>query len=352
MKNVGIAIEYKDGRSTILNLEKKMEYETGEILCEIFAGNALYIMRDKARVYPFYFPDGDAPITQDNVDNGEKFVVWGLLNDIDEEPVAAQLAASLFYRTVEKHRVIIGRSQEELDEYVKERNAAVLQDGRNEYIREALQLRNMHGFLLLCYAEYLATVLDSFRFFTSLAAVLSGTGSTFDKEQTEWLNEILSDYRKLDGIEARIRYDATEKSYGFVYTFDDPLSLVVFEYVQMQLRGTKLMKCQNPECQRFFVAKRKTAMYCNYPSPQDEARSCKQVYPQITSQKKRSGDEARKAYRTVQSRLLHRRSANPDLEKYEIAAEKLKAEYKEKKVALDSGVITLKEFKEWLNTYK
>lgn len=112
------------------------------------------------------------------------------------------------------------------------------------------------------------------------------------------------------------------------------------------------MKCKNPECGRFFVAKRRTAMYCDYPSPQNESRSCKKVYPQIISQKKHQADEARKAYRTVQSRLIHRKSANPDLEKYKQDAENLKKEYKDKKIALDKGVISYKEFKEWLSTYK
>lgn len=214
MKNVGISIEYKEGKSTILNFAEKTIYNTGEILCELFAGDALYIMRDKARIYPGYFPGGEEPITQDNVDDGEEFVVRGLWNDIDEEPVASQLAASLFYRTVEKHRVLIGRTQSELDEYVKERNAAVLVDGRADYIKEQLHLRNMHGFLMLCYSEYLITILDSLRFFSSLAAIQSGTGDAFDKEQTDWLNEILTDYRRINGIEARIRYDDTKGTYG------------------------------------------------------------------------------------------------------------------------------------------
>lgn len=111
------------------------------------------------------------------------------------------------------------------------------------------------------------------------------------------------------------------------------------------------MKCQNPDCGRYFIAKRKTAMYCSYPAPQDEKRSCKKVYPQITSQRRRNGDAARKAYRNTQSKLIHRRTANPDIEKYRQNVDDLQKKYKEKKEAVDNGTMSLKEFKDWLNSY-
>lgn len=100
MKNIGLSIEYSEGKSTILNIPDTKIYTAGEILCDLMAGNSLYILLRKVRVYPFCFPDGDDPITPDNVDFGEQFVVRGLLGDFDEDPVAAQLSASLFYRTI------------------------------------------------------------------------------------------------------------------------------------------------------------------------------------------------------------------------------------------------------------
>jgi hypothetical protein len=88
-----------------------------------------------------------------------------------------------------------------------------------------------------------------------------------------------------------------------------------------------------------------------YPAPQDEKRSCKKVYPQITSQRRRNGDAARKAYRNTQSKLIHRRTANPDIEKYRQNVDDLQKKYKEKKEAVDNGTMSLKEFKDWLNSY-
>ena len=141
MKNIGLSIEYSEGKSTILNIPDTKIYTAGEILCDLMAGNSLYILLRKVRVYPFCFPDGDDPITPDNVDFGEQFVVRGLLGDFDEDPVAAQLSASLFYRTIERHRSLIGRSQKELDAYISERNAEIAADVRWDYIGEGLQLR-------------------------------------------------------------------------------------------------------------------------------------------------------------------------------------------------------------------
>ena len=350
MKNIGLSIEYSEGKSTILNIPDTKIYTAGEILCDLMAGNSLYILLRKVRVYPFCFPDGDDPITPDNVDFGEQFVVRGLLGDFDEDPVAAQLSASLFYRTIERHRSLIGRSQKELDAYISERNAEIAADVRWDYIGEGLQLRNMHGFLMTCYAEYLVDVIDSINFFESLAAVMSGTETEFDKEQVKWLNELLSKQESIKGVETTIRYDAKKDSYGLVYNFNSLLALVVFEYIQMKNNGVRLMKCQNPDCGRYFIAKRKTAMYCSYPAPQDEKRSCKKVYPQITSQRRRNGDAARKAYRNTQSKLIHRRTANPDIEKYRQNVDDLQKKYKEKKEAVDNGTMSLKEFKDWLNS--
>jgi len=225
MKNIGLSIEYSEGKSTILNIPDTKIYTAGEILCDLMAGNSLYILLRKVRVYPFCFPDGDDPITPDNVDFGEQFVVRGLLGDFDEDPVAAQLSASLFYRTIERHRSLIGRSQKELDDYISERNAEIAADVRWDYIGEGLQLRNMHGFLMTCYAEYLVDVIDSINFFESLAAVMSGTETEFDKEQVKWLNELLSKQESIKGVETTIRYDAKKDSYGLVYNFNSLLKL-------------------------------------------------------------------------------------------------------------------------------
>mgnify|MGYP007073000905 CR=1 FL=1 len=115
---------------------------------------------------------------------------------------------------------------------------------------------------MTCYAEYLVDVIDSINFFESLAAVMSGTETEFDKEQVKWLNELLSKQESIKGVETTIRYDAKKDSYGLVYNFNSLLALVVFEYIQMKNNGVRLMKCQNPDCGRYFIAKRKTAMYC------------------------------------------------------------------------------------------
>lgn len=132
-----------------------------------------------------------------------------------------------------------------------------------------------------------------------------------------------------------------------------PVSFDVTEENATQEGTIKLVKvekpnmAQNPDCGRYFIAKRKTAMYCSYPAPQDEKRSCKKVYPQITSQRRRNGDAARKAYRNTQSKLIHRRTANPDIEKYRQNVDDLQKKYKEKKEAVDNGTMSLKEFKDW-----
>lgn len=110
----------------------------------------------------------------------------------------------------------------------------------------------MHGFLMTCYAEYLVDVIDSINFFESLAAVMSGTETEFDKEQVKWLNELLSKQESIKGVETTIRYDAKKDSYGLVYNFNSLLALVVFEYIQMKNNGVRLMKCQKVDKKNFL----------------------------------------------------------------------------------------------------
>ena len=51
-------------------------------------------------------------------------------------------------------------------------------------------------------------------------------------------------------------------------------AMAVFEFSHLTASATKVVRCQNPECRKFFTAKRTSAKYCPFLSPQNPGRTC------------------------------------------------------------------------------
>lgn len=365
-----VIIKYKDGKSQILNVPGIDAYQAGELMCQLAQGEEYYHLIKRARVVPKVLYDVDQPITQETVDEAEYTVINYLLDYKEEAPLAAHLATSVFYRIIEKHRTLIGRDISSLEEYIAGRIIEFAQDERAEYIcgcdmssmssaqrvgcvDKLLNLTSLGGFMMLCYAEYVTDVLDGLNFFQAAAAVETGTATEEEVEITNRLLSELETSEHIHGAEAMIQYDKESGSYSLAYCFSSFLALEVFEYVHMKQAGAKIMRCQNPECGKFFIAQRSTAKFCPYPSPQDPERSCKLLYPQILYKKKKESDEAYRLFRKIQSKLMKRRkskSAERD-KRWEKVNEFTDTYRNIMKPAFDRGEITFQELKAWMEKY-
>lgn len=117
------------------------------------------------------------------------------------------------------------------------------------------------------------------------------------------------------------------------------------------LNGFRFKRCKN--CGRFFVPlSRSDEMYCNSPSPQDKARSCKEYGSQKLWYDRLKNDEVAKLARNVYSakQMLVRR--NPDILAYKEMFEYFKAERKKWERQLKSGEKSRDDYLAWLNEMK
>lgn len=117
------------------------------------------------------------------------------------------------------------------------------------------------------------------------------------------------------------------------------------------LNGFRFKRCKN--CGRFFVPlSRSDEMYCNSPSPQDKARSCKEYGSQKLWYDRLKNDEVAKLARNVYSakQMLVRR--NPDILAYKEMFEYFKAERKKWERQLKSGEKSRDDYLAWLNKMK
>lgn len=128
-----------------------------------------------------------------------------------------------------------------------------------------------------------------------------------DSTDTEQREKVLKMYDDLYGnlmdmqhIEYRV-ISTAEKGLESFFTIKTSLSLLLFEMANAQKIDVSFIKCEN--CKNIFVPEgRCDAIYCSYPSPQNEQKSCKEVGAQIARANKEKTDIVTGAYRKMYMR--------------------------------------------------
>ena len=141
-----------------------------------------------------------------------------------------------------------------------------------------------------------------------------------------------------------------EGKFHSLYTIKSSMSLLLFETAHCIDKNVKFIKCAN--CGEYFVPEgRIDAIYCNYPSPQDQGKRCKDIGAQVTRANKEKNDIATKEYRKVYMRYKMMTIRHPENLKAKRTLEKLMSEVKVWRKKLNAGIVTTEEFLEWLDTF-
>ena len=277
------------------------------------------------------------------------------IRSIEEDiPLTVCMLKAIFCREIDRFRMVIDRNEQEVEALEVEMNKELLDnDVRHRFIPGAIHFDDMGGYLKACYSNYLADVLDGTLFFYAAAAKETNSMVEGQEELYErFLNELeTSDH--FDGLQVRFLYDRDNKRFSDVYEILSIRSLLVFEFVHMQDSGLVVKQCQNPECGKYFVARRKNAIYCNYPSPQNYMKTCHEFYPQIKSERKRKNDQLNDMFRKAQSRLLTNMKRHPESQAaYEEKKRELITGRLEKEQEIRNGEISMKDYKDWLDRFR
>lgn len=137
-----------------------------------------------------------------------------------------------------------------------------------------------------------------------------------------------------------------------IYIQTEYLSDLLLEsiyYVFFHHYGFK--RCTNCNC--FFIPlSRSDEIYCNNPSPQDSAKTCKQYGSERLWYERLKEDEAAKLSRNVYAAKSMLARRNPDIEAYAKMRDYFRAERKKWESDLKNGIKTKEEYICWLNEMK
>lgn len=133
------------------------------------------------------------------------------------------------------------------------------------------------------------------------------------------------------------------------YTVKNGFSLMLLEAVNMMENGVEISICKN--CGNYFIPRgRRDARYCNYLSPQDDTRTCKEIGAQAARKKKEHNDPVTKEYRKKYLRLTMAVRRNPGDKEKEKALQHFVEESDKWKKRIADGISTEEEFIEWICT--
>lgn len=192
-----------------------------------------------------------------------------------------------------------------------------------------------------------ATYSNSYAIFKTIFTNLA-SDKLVKPEQAEVFFSFYTEVKEVQHIDFNIMlYD---NGFHSVYTLKSSMSLILFEAVHIMDNNTKIVKCKN--CGNYFVPMgRSDAIYCEYPSPQDKTRRCRDIGPNATRAKKVKNDIVTQEYRRLYMRLKMAIKRHPGEIKCETVLsdliygmKQIKDKEKEKKLAADDIIDWLRKF--------
>lgn len=350
----GIEISYENGVNTVYCFGKQYTYAAGEILCELLQGDSQELLMEWPRRFIMQYDGSVDNLTHDNVQKAEEAICHKLARHQTKLPVTSAMLGTILIDCIENYKQVMGWDETQLEEWEIHLNKELYDnDYRQLLIPGAINFDSMGGFLKAAYFSYLGDVLDGIFFFLAEAATATGTEVEGQPELHERFLQEIETSDHVNGIYVRAQYDREKRTFKTRYQIRSMLALLVFEYVHMQSCGTLIKKCQNPECGKFFVAHRKNTIYCDFPSPQDHNRTCREKYPQIKSEVKRKKDVLNSEFRKAQSRLLMNMKRHEELQTYYEALKKeLMNGHLDKERQVTEGSLTMAEYEKWLSKFR
>ena len=303
MRVRGLTVTYEKGINHVIGMPS-MKFPVGELLCRIFQGDTLTSISQRLRNCINYCPMRDDPLTQDAIEDAEHYIRQALLYD-DFVP-AQHLAQGSFIRCMEYYRALdSGTAESILAQEIDRSNGEAM-------LFKSIGFDTVGSFLRLCYNNYLIDLINALSLFNGMAAVKSGTASEEESAEYDDIRQHLNDPGLVPSLEMQTTYNAETGEFTYSYVISSFLAMTVFEFSHLAESAMKVMRCQNPECRKFFTAKRTSAKYCPFEAPQHPGRMCNEYYPQLLRRRKTRADELLKMEKNAMSRLYMDRKRHPE----------------------------------------
>lgn len=344
MRENGLALRYSNGINTVLG-RRESGYPVGDLLCRIYQGETLYNISQIVRNCIGACPMRDNELTQDEVEQAEDYILQTLMYD-DFYP-AQRLAQGSFIRCMENYRALDSKTAGWLLWQEKQR---IAEDDR---LFKDIGFGTVGEFLRLCFNNYLIDLINGIDLFRVTSAVWAGDASEEEAAHYVEMCSALHNESVIPATQMLTSYDTGTGSFQYTYVINSFLSMAVFEFSHLAETATKIVRCQNPECRKFFTAKRNTAKYCGNPAPQCPGRSCNDYYPQMLYRDKVRSDDLDRLIKNAKCRLYNTRRRHPETAA-DVAGllDSLMMNADAKKQEVLGGTLTKPEFSAWLNSHR
>jgi len=223
----------------------------------------------------------------------------------------------------------------------------------SDVLFKAIGFDTVGDFLRLSYNNYIIDLYNALTLFTGMASVKSGTASPEEQATYDEIRQQLNNPDAVPGIEMRTAYDAGREEFSYSYVISSFLAMAVFEFSHLTIAATKVVRCHNPECRKFFTAKRINAKYCPFPAPQNSGRSCNDYYPQLAHRSKVKADALREMEKRAFCRLYNDKRRHPEATvEIEGLLRTLQIESPGRRDRVLIGALSEVEYQAWLNTIR
>ena len=317
-----------------------VDYPLGMLSCRIFQGETYRDLSCVVRNYVLMYPDSDTPYSASALGEAKEYITQCF--QYGEFRPASHLGLASFVRIMDTI------SYFDPDEYLYQIEDAFEQG--NELMIPVSAVLTVKDFLELCYDFYLVDLVNGHDAFVALASIQAGINAGDDNELC---SRFVEETKKLPAVEMKLVYDPEKMTFNSIYRVTSFQAYMALEYMRMMDQNVKFRRCQNPACGKFFVAQRTTAKYCDFPSPQNEQKTCKELYPQIVSREKMTRDILLKSIRGAQSRLYNVRRRHPEqYEEVNKFLDEIEAQRESMSEKVVTGELTVTDFNSWLESLK
>ncbi len=319
---------------------KWVDYPLGMLSCLIFQGETyqdlLCVVRKKVLMYH----DNDTLYSASALVEAKEYITQCF--QCDEFRPALHLGLASFIRIMDTI------SYYDPNEYLYQIEDEF--ENGNELMIPISAVLTVKDFLELCYDFYLVDLVNGHDAFVALASIQAGINAGADNEVC---SRFVEKTKELPAVEMKLFYDPEKTTFNPTYRVTSFEAYMALEYMRMMDQNVKFRRCQNPACGKFFVAQRTTAKYCDFPSPQNELKTCKELYPQIVSREKMTRDVLLKSIRGAQSRLYNVRRRHPEqYEEINRFLDEIEAQKESMSEKVVTGEITITDFNRWLESLK
>lgn len=350
LRQTGVQLVMKDKSYEILRSDSEIKYAVGGLISEY-----LHIPFKKIRDAIVNIPNGDKRFGVDETDGmssaANKYIFDFFQNELPF--VQYQIMMAEFLRCM-----YIERERKEAVEEIEEFNRNCREDELyQKFVPEELLIDiecilQLKTFYIMQYYEMLKIYMMASMLIESVSRTYSKYGCYNPKDVKERKKEFIYKYFQEGSLTQEIDYKIKliDDEFTPVYTLNDAMSLILFDFAQVYNNNIAFVKCKN--CGKYFVpVGRSDSKYCSFPLVGDNSKTCKDVGAINTRAEKEKNDLITKEYRRVYMRLNMKLKRHPDSEMYQTQMKKLTADVKKMRASLESGDISEEDFIEWLSGF-